>query len=138
MPGQEAAPSASGPVGEAGVILKSLPPPGTPPRRILKAPGDSQNRPGRNLRVTARRIDDIVKSQRSITVDTSLRLACYFQPTPKFRLSLQTQYNPPMVRETHLVDRVNRRPGRGIGLHCRLLWSNFLPLLLNNEVSLEK
>jgi addiction module HigA family antidote len=118
MSGREAAPSGSGPAPQARVILKSLPPPGTPPRRILKAPGDSQNRPGRNWRVTVRRINDIVEGKRSITVDTSLRLACYFQPTPKFRLSLQTQYDPPMARETNLDDRVNRRPGRGIGLNA--------------------
>jgi addiction module HigA family antidote len=98
-------------------------------RRSPPAPGDSQNKPGRDLRVTARRINAIIAAKRSITVDTSLRLARYFHPTPKFRLSLQTHYDPKMARETHLVDRVNRRPGNGIGLHCRLLWGNFMPLL---------
>jgi addiction module HigA family antidote len=68
----------------------------------------SQNKLGRDLGVPAQRINEIVRGQRAITVDTALRLAKYFQTTPQFWLNLQLHYDLEMARETHLIDRVNR------------------------------
>jgi addiction module HigA family antidote len=68
----------------------------------------SQNKLGRDLGVPAQRINEIVRGQRSITLDTALRLAKYFQTTPQFWLNLQLHYDLEMARETHLVDRVNQ------------------------------
>jgi addiction module HigA family antidote len=42
--------------------------------------------------VSARRINEIVNSKRSITADTALRLAKYFQMSPQFWLGLQMDY----------------------------------------------
>ena len=45
------------------------------------------------LRVAAPRINDIVRERRSVTPDTALRLARYFNSTPQFWLNLQTSYD---------------------------------------------
>ncbi|MFZ5449056.1 MAG: HigA family addiction module antitoxin [Thermodesulfobacteriota bacterium] len=74
----------------------------------LKPLGISQNKLGRDLNVPAQRINEIVRGQRSISVDTALRLARYFQTTPQFWLNLQSRYDLEMAQETQLVDRVIR------------------------------
>lgn len=68
----------------------------------------SQNRLARDLGVPAQRINDIVRGQRAITVDTALRLARYFHTSPRFWLNLQMHYDLEMALETRLVDRINR------------------------------
>jgi addiction module HigA family antidote len=70
--------------------------------------GISQNKLGRELGVPAQRINEIVRGQRSITVDTALRLAKYFGTTPQFWLNLQLHYDLEMAKETHLLERVTR------------------------------
>jgi addiction module HigA family antidote len=45
------------------------------------------------LKVSAPRINDIVRERRSITPDTALRLARYFGTTPQFWLNIQTSYD---------------------------------------------
>ena len=72
----------------------------------LKPLGISQNKLGRDLNVPAQRINDIVRGQRAITVDTALRLARYFHTTPQFWLNLQSRYDLELAEETRLVDRV--------------------------------
>jgi len=72
----------------------------------LKPLGISQNKLGRDLNVPAQRINDIVRGQRAITVDTALRLARYFQTSPQFWLNLQARYDLEIAQETRLVDRV--------------------------------
>ena len=74
----------------------------------MKPLGISQNRLARDLGVPAQRINDIARKNRSVTVDTALRLARYFHTNPQFWLNLQMHYNLEMARETHLLDRVNR------------------------------
>jgi addiction module HigA family antidote len=91
--------------------LKKLPP--VHPGEILleeylKPLGISQNKLGRDLGVPAQRINEIVRGQRSITVDTALRLARYFQTTPQFWLNLQSRYDLEMAQETRLVERITR------------------------------
>ena len=75
---------------------------------FLQPLGISQNWLGRDLGVPAQRINDIVRKNRAVTVDTALRLARYFHTTPQFWLNLQMHCDLEMPRETRLVDRVNR------------------------------
>ena len=49
----------------------------------------SQNRLALDIRVPARRINEIVQGKRRITADTALRLAKYFDMSPQFWLGLQ-------------------------------------------------
>jgi len=72
----------------------------------LKPLGISQNKLGRDLNVPAQRINDIVRGQRAVTVDTALRLARYFHTTAQFWLNLQARYDLEIAQETRLVERV--------------------------------
>jgi antitoxin HigA-1 len=74
----------------------------------LKPLGISQNQLGRDLNVPAQRINEIVRRQRAITVDTALRLARYFHTSPQFWLNLQARYDLEMAQETRLMERVIR------------------------------
>ncbi|HRQ38999.1 MAG TPA: HigA family addiction module antitoxin [Chloroflexota bacterium] len=53
----------------------------------------SQNRLALDIRVPARRINEIVLGKRRITADTALRLAHYFGTSPQFWLGLQMDYD---------------------------------------------
>ena len=53
----------------------------------------SQNRIALDIRVPARRINEIVRGKRRITADTALRLAKYFDMSPQFWLGLQMGYD---------------------------------------------
>ena len=70
--------------------------------------GISQNKLGRDLGVPAQRINEVVRGQRTITVDTALRLSRYFDTTPQFWLNLQSHYDLEMARDTHLGERIGR------------------------------
>lgn len=59
----------------------------------LKPLGMSANALATALRVSAPRINDVVREKRSISVDTALRLARYFDTTAQFWLNLQTSYD---------------------------------------------
>lgn len=52
----------------------------------------SANRLALDLRVPVTRIADIVHERRGITPDTALRLARYFNTTPRFWLNAQALY----------------------------------------------
>lgn len=60
---------------------------------FLKPMGISQNRIALDIRVPARRINEIVLGKRRITTDTALRLAKYFNMSPQFWLGLQLDYD---------------------------------------------
>ena len=60
---------------------------------FLKPMGISQYRLARDIGVPPRRINEIVKGQRTITADTALRLGRYFRMAPQFWLNLQTHYD---------------------------------------------
>ena len=55
--------------------------------------GLSQNKVALDIRVPARRINEIVHGKRRITADTALRLARYFDMSPQFWLGLQMDYD---------------------------------------------
>ena len=60
---------------------------------FLKPMNISQNQLGRDLGVSARRINEIIHGKRSITADTALCLARYFGNSPQFWLGLQMDYD---------------------------------------------
>jgi addiction module HigA family antidote len=53
----------------------------------------SQNRLALDIRVPARRINEIVHGKRRITADAALRLARYFGTSAQFWLGLQMDYD---------------------------------------------
>jgi addiction module HigA family antidote len=61
----------------------------------------SQNRLGNDLRVSARRINEIVNGKRSITADTALRLSRYFGNSAEFWLGLQMDYDLDVEIDNH-------------------------------------
>jgi addiction module HigA family antidote len=60
---------------------------------FLKPMDISQNRLAIDIRVPARRINEIVLKKRRISPDTALRLARYFNMSPQFWLGLQMDYD---------------------------------------------
>lgn len=74
---------------------------------FLKPLGLSQHRLALDLGVDPRRINEIVLGKRSITANTALRLARYFETSPEFWLGLQAQYDLD-VEEDKLGDRLER------------------------------
>ncbi len=72
---------------------------------FLKPMNLSQNKLALEIRVPARRINEIVHGKRRITADTALRLAKYFNMSPQFWLGLQMDYDLD-VAEDHLADRI--------------------------------
>lgn len=53
----------------------------------------SQNELAKRTGITAQGIGQIVLGKRTVTADTALRLACFFNTTPEFWLNLQAQYD---------------------------------------------
>jgi addiction module HigA family antidote len=74
---------------------------------FLKPMNLSQNRLALDIGVPARRINEIILGKRSITADTALRLARYFDMSPQFWLGLQMDYNLD-VAEDDLAERLAR------------------------------
>ena len=74
---------------------------------FLKPFGISQNRLALDIRVPARRINEIVLGKRGISPDTALRLAKYFRMSPQFWLELQMDYELD-VAEDKLSEKIDR------------------------------
>ena len=74
---------------------------------FLKPMGLSQNRLALDIGVPPRRINEIVLGKRSITADTALRLARYFQMSPQFWLGLQMDYDLDITADA-LANRLER------------------------------
>jgi antitoxin HigA-1 len=66
---------------------------------FLKPMNLSQNRLALDIRVPARRINEIVLGKRRITPDTALRLARFFEMSPQFWLGLQMDYDLEVAME---------------------------------------
>jgi addiction module HigA family antidote len=80
--------------------------------------GLSQYRLAKDTSVPPRRINEIVRGQRSITADTALRLARYFGTSEFFWTNLQTRYDlevekdrlgTRLEREVHALAKPGRR-----------------------------
>ena len=67
----------------------------------------SQNRLALALGVPPRRINEIVLGKRGITADTALRLARYFDMSPRFWMGIQMDYELDAA-EDELSDRLDR------------------------------
>jgi len=74
---------------------------------FLKPMNLSQNRLALDIRVPARRINEIVHGKRRVTADTALRLAKFFDMSPQFWLGLQMDYDLDMV-EDQLAGRIDK------------------------------
>jgi addiction module HigA family antidote len=72
---------------------------------FLKPMNLSQNKLALDIRVPARRINEIVHGKRRVTADTAMRLAKYFKMSPQFWLGLQMDYDLD-VAEDQLADRI--------------------------------
>ena len=66
----------------------------------LKPMGISQYALAKAINVPPRRINEIVKCQRGISVDTALRLAAFFGTDAQSWVNLQTHYDTEIARET--------------------------------------
>jgi addiction module HigA family antidote len=60
---------------------------------FLKPLGITQYRLAKDIKVPARRINEIVHGKRSISADTALRLSRYFNLSERFWLNLQARYD---------------------------------------------
>jgi antitoxin HigA-1 len=87
---------------------RRLPPihPGEILREDLMEPlGLSANRLALDLRVPVTRISEIVNERRAITPDTALRLARYFEMSPRFWLNAQIAWELE-VAERELAEKI--------------------------------
>ncbi len=66
----------------------------------------TQYRLAKEIHVPARRINEIVKCIRSITVDTAIRLSRYFGNSPQFWINLQTNYDIEITSQK-ITDKIN-------------------------------
>ena len=60
---------------------------------FLKPLGLSMNKVATELRVPVTRVAEIAAERRSVTADTALRLARYFNNSPAFWMNLQSRYD---------------------------------------------
>ncbi len=67
----------------------------------------SQNRLGKELGVSPRRINEIIHGKRAVTADTALRLSRFFGNSASFWLGLQMDYDLE-VADDALAARINR------------------------------
>ncbi len=67
---------------------------------FLEPMGISQYRLAKDTNVPARRINEIIKGKRAITVDTALRLGLFFDMSSSFWLGLQTDYELDVAKTT--------------------------------------
>src|SRR5580698_2730711 len=65
----------------------------------LEPMGITQYALAKAIEVPARRINEIVKGERSITADTAVRLGAYFGTDPQSWMNLQTHYDTEMAKE---------------------------------------
>jgi len=79
----------------------------------LKPMGISQYALAKAIDVPPRRINEIVKGLRGITVDTALRLGAYFGTDAQSWINLQTHFDTELAREAMagVLGRINRREG---------------------------
>jgi len=67
----------------------------------------TQYRLAKEIKVPARRINEIIHGNRSVTIDTALRLARFFGTTPQLWLNLQSAYEMDVAKEG-LEKRINQ------------------------------
>jgi addiction module HigA family antidote len=88
-------------------MAKKLPPvhPGEILYEEFMKPLDiTQNRLGRDLGVSPRRINEIVHGKRAVTADSALRLGQYFNTSAEFWLGLQADYDLDIARDKKMKE----------------------------------
>ena len=70
----------------------------------MKPLGLSANRLGKVLGVPHNRISEIVRGNKSVSVDTAMRLSKAFGTTPEFWLNLQTAHDLSKAKAEHAED----------------------------------
>ena len=83
---------------------------------FLKPLGISQYRLAKDIHVPARRVNEIVQGKRSVSADTALRLARYFDTSDRFWLNLQTRYDLEMEK-----DRLGKRLVEEVGIYRKVV-----------------
>ena len=63
--------------------------------------GISQNSLAKSLKVTPRRINEIINKKRAITADTALRLSKFFGNSAEFWMNLQNKYELEIAKDKH-------------------------------------
>lgn len=66
----------------------------------------SQYRLAKEIHVSPRRINEIVKGKRAITADTALRLGRFFGTTAQFWINLQSSYDLECAAEKIALDEI--------------------------------
>ena len=87
--------------------LKNIHPGEVLQEEFLAPMGISQNRIARDIGVPPRRINEIVHGKRSVTADTALRFARYFEMSEGFWMGLQADYDLEEARR-RLGDKLER------------------------------
>lgn len=80
---------------------------------FLEPLGLSQYRLAKDLKVPARRINEIVHGDRAVSADTALRLARFFGTSGRFWLNLQAAYDLDIER-----DRLGARLERDVPVYA--------------------
>lgn len=75
-------------------------------KEFLEPNNLSQNKLAIEIRVPARRINEIVLGKRGITADTAVRLSIFFGNTDMFWCNLQRDYDLHKARETLELSKV--------------------------------
>ncbi len=73
---------------------------------FMKPLNISQNALAKSLKVTPRRINEIVNKKRAVTADTAMRLARFFGNSAEFWMNLQYKYELELNRELY-EDKIN-------------------------------
>ena len=69
---------------------------------FMKPLNISQNSLAKSLKVTPRRINEIVNKKRSISADSALRLSKFFGNSAEFWMNLQYRYDLEVAKEKYL------------------------------------
>ena len=96
--------------------MTNMPPihPGEHLAEMLEELGISQYRLAKTMGTPARRINEIIHGNRSITADTALRLGQALGMTPEFWLNLQRMYDLDVARSSTDVRAIHPLPCRSI------------------------
>jgi antitoxin HigA-1 len=63
--------------------------------------------PARALKVSPRRINEIIHGKRGMTVETALQLSRHFGTSVQFWIGLQDDYDLDVAEDSLLVERIN-------------------------------
>lgn len=71
-------------------------------KKFLGPMNISQYRLAKDINVPARRINEIIKAKRAVTIDTAIRLSLFFGTSSAFWLGLQNDYDLDVAKLTTL------------------------------------